>query len=98
MINNKYLSNEDKKLYRVLEKQIDGIYDIFESTTFITSVYLLKYLSDGDIKYYNLFIEKMSNLNLEERRQVFINVLSNLKEQQKNKKENNKHNKVRVKK
>ena len=97
MKNNIYLSQEDKEIYRIIEKQVDGILDIFDSETFITSMYLLKYLDDGDIKYYNMFNEKMAKLNFEERKQVFINVIGNLKEK-KNKKDNYKHNKVKVKK
>ena len=76
--------SDEKEILKILRREAESIYDIFESDTFITTIYLLKYLDDGEIKYYNLFLEKMNKLSLEEKRQVFLNVISNLKNREQN--------------
>ena len=89
------MNKEDKLIYKTIKKQFDSILDIFESETFMASIYLLKYFESDDIKYYNTFLEKMNKFTIEEKKQVLLNVVNNLKEQNKNK--NKKHNKVKVK-
>ena len=91
------LRREERNLYRIIKKQFNSIYDVFESKTFLTSMYLLKYFESENIKYYNMFLENMNELSVDEKRQVLINVTFNLKEQQKNKNKDNKHNKVKTK-
>ena len=90
------LDKEDKKIYKMLKKQLSSIYDIFESETFIASIYLLRYIDSGEIKYYQMYLEKMEKFSFEERKQVLLNVAANLSAR-KNKKQKEEHNKVKAK-
>lgn len=90
------MDKQDQEIYKTTKKQINSLNDVFESDTFIASIYLLHYLNNGNEIYYNLFLEKMEKFSYEERVQVFINVSNNLKEQ-KNKKDDKKHHKTKTK-
>ncbi len=77
------MNDEEKLVLDCVRKELASLYDIFESKTFITSIYLLKFLDDGDITYYNKYLMNMEKLNLTEKRQVFMNIIVNLKEKEK---------------
>ena len=81
----KNLSEEDKEIFKLLNNQLDNMQDVFKSDTFKASIYLLKYLSDNDIKYYIMFQEMMAHFTINEKKQVISNVIANLIEQNKNK-------------
>jgi len=85
----KKLTKDEKYVLEVIEKNIDSVFDILESDTFIASIYLLKYIDDGDLDCYNKFLELMAKFSYEERKQVYMNVFANLNNR-KSKKEKDK--------
>ena len=89
MKNQDILELETNRLIsNTFKEHVDGMLDeIFESKTFIISMYLLKYLYDNDLKYWNKFIDEFSKLDYEDKIQVLMNVAGNLKVQKKNKEE-----------
>lgn len=71
----------DKLISKVFKENVEGMLDnIFESKTFLISMYLLKYIYDRDDKAFDLFIKEFKNLNYMEQIQVLVNVSENLKE------------------
>ena len=74
--------NMDEELITdLLHEEINEMFEeVFSSKTFKIGLYLLKYIYDRDLKYYNLFIEEFKKLSLDEQIQVLTNVSSNLRE------------------
>ena len=100
MKENKNLEDTNKTIKSLLDNFQDNLDSTINSTinskTFKTSIYLLKYIDSNEIKYWNMFYEMFEKLNFEEQNQVLTNVSDNLKTQ-KNKNDNNQHNKVKIK-
>lgn len=57
---------------------LNTLHDTFKSKTFKCSIYLLKYIYDKDVEYFDKFINMYFKFNMVERMQVMYNVRTNL--------------------
>ena len=94
MMNNEKFSKEENEVYEILEIELDNIKNIIKGDIFITSIFLFKYIDSLDNKYWIMFLHLFEKLSFEEQIEVLKNVSFKLKAE-KNKIENNKHNKVK---
>lgn len=75
---------KDEDILDFLNKSLNNMFDILNNKTFKCSVLLLKYIYDDDLDAFLEYEKLYQSLNLEEQKQVCINVAGNIIEHYKN--------------
>lgn len=73
--------NNDKEIEKLVENQSQLVFktlDVLKGKTFKCSIYLLKYISDKDAKYFDKFFALFKKCTFQEKVQVMSNVRANL--------------------
>ena len=70
------ITEEDRKAYNELKKQLKEVENVITSDTFLCSAYFIKYTTDKKEEYFNKFITMYNKLDLVEKSKVIANVIA----------------------